>query len=197
METTILRPNCATVQATADAVGVPDRKWFIAIVNNNTEKRCSDKLIKMGYEAYVPIQQELRPWSAGKRKAVDKIILPSLVFIYLNEAERKRIVGLPFIHKFMTNRAEKVNEYNRHPLAVVPNEQLNRLKFMLYQSDNPVTIEPTPPKLGDRVVVVRGKLKGLEGNIIWCDEGQSYIVVLLDIFGCAKLKVNVIDTKVV
>jgi transcription antitermination factor NusG len=97
----------------------------------------------------------------------------------------------------MTNRAEKVNEYNRHPLAVVPNEQLNRLKFMLYQSDNPVTIEPTPPKLGDRVVVVRGKLKGLEGNIIWCDEGQSYIVVLLDIFGCAKLKVNIIDTKVV
>lgn len=35
-----------------DAVGLEKSFWFVAIVNNNTEKSSSEKLQKMGIETY-------------------------------------------------------------------------------------------------------------------------------------------------
>jgi transcription antitermination factor NusG len=189
--------NISPVKCTDDAVGVQKKHWFIAIVNNNSERKYGENLQKLGYETYVPIQSEERRSPSGRKRIVERVVLSALVFVYVTELERKEMVKLPYINKFMTNRAGMVNDYNRHPLAIVPNEQINRLKFMLYHSEDPVTIESTPPKLGDRVTVIRGKLKGLVGNVIQSDEGQAYIVVLLDIIGCAKVKINIIDTEVI
>lgn len=36
-----------------DAVGVDSRKWYVAVVNNNSEKKVQERLEKMHYEAYV------------------------------------------------------------------------------------------------------------------------------------------------
>jgi transcription antitermination factor NusG len=180
-----------------DAVGIPEKHWFIAIVNTNSERKCGENLNKLGYETYVPTQTEEIYNQSGRRRVVEKVVLSTLIFVNVTERERKEMVKLPYIKKFMTNRAGLLNRYNSHPLAVVPREQIERLKFMLYNSDNPVEIEYAPPKLGDRIVVVRGKLKGLEGNVIWSDVGEPYIVVLLNIIGCAKVRINIMDTEVV
>lgn len=40
-----------------DAVGVETRKWFVAIVNNNSEKAVQERLVKMNYESYVAKQK--------------------------------------------------------------------------------------------------------------------------------------------
>jgi transcription antitermination factor NusG len=198
METTLKNiSEVPAVMHTDDAVGVPQKHWFIAIVNNNTERKCGENLQKLGYETYVPTQTEERRSPSGRRRKIERVVLAALIFVNVTEHERREMVKLPYINKFMTNRAGQVNDYNRHPLAMVPCEQIERLKFMLYNSDTPVTIESAPPKLGDRIAVVRGNLKGLEGNVIQSDEGQSYIVVLLDIIGCAKVKINIKDTEVV
>jgi transcription antitermination factor NusG len=193
MEATNRKHSIATVVKTGDAVGVQERKWVIAIVTNNTEKKCGEKLIKMGYEAYVPTQQEIHRWSNGKTKAIDRVVLPSLVFIRVNESERKEIVTLSFIHKFMTNRAGVVDCYNRHAIATIPDKQIDTLKFMLYNSDTPVTIEPGSLKSGDRVRVIRGKLSGLEGMMHSYTKGDVYICVSLDLLGCAKVSIKTTD----
>jgi transcription antitermination factor NusG len=183
------------VEKTGDAVGVQERKWVIAIVTNNTEKKCSEKLMKMGYESYVPTQQETHRWCTGKTKIIDRIVLPSLVFIRVNESERKEIVTLSFIHKFMTDRAGAVDCFNHHAIATIPDAQIEALKFMLYNSETPITIESIPLKLGDKIQVIRGKLSGLVGSVLYCSDIESYLCVRLDILGCAKVKIKTSDIR--
>lgn len=98
----------------------------------------------------------------------------------------------------MTNKAGTANNGRfSKPLAIIPNIQIERLKFMLGQSDSPVEITSKPFKTGDKVRVIRGKLKGLEGEV-WDLKGtKSELVVALNFLGCAKLSIDTIDLEII
>lgn len=179
-----------------NAVGVQSRKWYIAIVNNNTEKICWHRIASLGFEAYVPIQTETHLWKNGRRKIIDRVVIPSKVFIHCTETERlQKIVHLPYIKRFMTDRAGASNEFGWHPLAVVPDIQIEKLRFILFNSDKIVTIEPPPLRLGDKVRVARGKLMGLEGYVVRRDDGETDILVQLDVLGCARMNISKDDIE--
>ena len=78
-----------------DAVGVSETKWFVAIVNSRHEKSVADKLHTTGIETYVATQKEMRVWANGRRKIVDRVVVPSMVFVKCTEKARRRIVNLP------------------------------------------------------------------------------------------------------
>lgn len=86
-------------------------------------------------------------------------------------------------------------------MAVVPDREIEKLRFILYNSDAAVTIEPLPLRLGDKVRVIRGKLIGLEGNIVRCeghdtsDSSNLDIVVQLDILGCTRMNISPMDLE--
>lgn len=196
--------NLATANNDAgDAVGVSKaQKWYVAIVSNNTEKVCAEKIAALGYDTYVPTQKELRRWKNGRRKIIDRIVIPAAIFVRCTEADRRHhIVNLPFIKRFMVNRAAAANEFGWHPVAIVPDREIQKLRFILYNSDAAVTIEPLPLRLGDKVRVIRGKLIGIEGNIVRCEGNDSAdasdldIVVQLDILGCARMSISPIDLE--
>lgn len=179
-----------------DAVGVPDRKWYVAIVNNNTEKICGYRIAMLGYDTYVPIQEETHRWKNGRRKTIDRVVIPSKVFIRCTEEERmKNIVTQPYINRFMTNRAGTTNEYGGKPLAVVPDREIEKLRFILFNSDCTVTIESQPLHKGDRVRVVRGKLMGLEGFVARRGDGGTDLLVQLEILGCARMNISKDDLE--
>jgi hypothetical protein len=93
----------------------------------------------------------------------------------------------------MTNRAGSVDCYNHHSIATIPDKQVDTLKFMLYNSDTPVTINSLPLKLGSKVRVIRGKLCGLEGYLHNYSEGNAYVCVYLDFLGYAKVSIKATD----
>lgn len=173
-----------------DAVGVPKSYWFVAIVNHNSEKKTSESLDKIGVDNYVPTQTEIRVWKNGRKSKVDRIVLPSVVFVNCTEEKRKEIVGMPYIFRFMTNKAGLSNHINNKPLAIIPDSEIERLKFMLGQSDIPVEITEKPFKAGDKVRVIRGNLAGLEGEVMELKNGKSELIVALDFFGCARLTID-------
>ena len=187
--------SCRLADSASRAVGVSvnDRNWYIAMVKNNTEKSSSMKLRALGYEVFVPVLKEIRLWQDGRKKKHDRILLPGLVLICLTETQRKEVVTLPYINKFMVNHAGAVNSYNRHPIAVVPNEQIERLKFMLGDENSTVNIEPLNLKIGDKVRVIRGNLSGLEGNVYQNSSGSSYVVIRLENLCCASVNVSLKD----
>jgi transcription antitermination factor NusG len=47
-----------------------------------------------------------------------------------------------------------------------------------------------PLKVGDKVRIVKGGLKGLEGNVIIHKDGTSSVVVKLDVLGCARVNID-------
>lgn len=178
-----------------DAVGVPETKWFIAIINNHTEKSTAEKLTKMGVENYLPTQSEIRVWRTGKRVNVVKVLIPSKIFIHCTEKERRELVYLPFINRFMVNIAAERNASSNRPLAIVPEDEIEKLKFMLGVSDGEVSFSEHFVK-GQKIEVVRGPLKGLVGEITEeADSGVTRLFININCLGCASVIVNPKDVK--
>lgn len=181
-----------------DAVGVPEAKWFVAIVNNRSEKADAEKLTKIGIENYVPTQTTFKVWKNGKKAKVEKVVISSIIFIHCTEEERKEIVKLPYIFRFMTNKAGTASaNFGNKPLAVISDEEIKRLQFMLGQSDIPVTITDRTYRKGDKVRVIRGSLAGLEGDVLSVETDKSEVLVALEYFGCAKLQIDTVNLEII
>ena len=179
------------------AVGVAKSNWFVAVVKNNTEKAVLERMLKLGYECYVPIQKEIRIWRNGKRAIVDRVVIPSLVFIHCTEAVRRDVVSLPFIIRFLTNRAGSSPEGSNKPLAIIPDSQIRTLQFMVGNSDTPVTFTPCIYRQGDKIRVIRGNLKGLEGEVQIVDDRHSELSVVIGLLGSAKLTIATVDVELI
>lgn len=178
------------------AVGVDKRYWFIAIVKNNTEKSAAQKLHKAGYDCFVATQKDVRVWRTGRRVSVDRVVITSAVFIYCTECERRIVVNEPYISRFLTNKAAASTVGGR-PVATIPEVQIRNLRFMLGHSDTPVGLVDRTYGRGDRVRVIRGSLCGLEGEVLVSNEGQSELLVRLDILGCAKCAIDLVDVELI
>lgn len=172
-----------------DAVGVDKKKWFVAIVNNNTELSSARKLENLGYETFVPIQEIISDFN-GKRRKRKKVVISMLLFVHVSEQERKQIVNLPFVKRFMTNVSGQKDSFGKHPIATIPNLQMERFRTLIEKSDNEVYVESMPKNIGDQVGITEGRLKGLVGNVIRLPEGQTFLAVVLDSLGCAKVLIN-------
>lgn len=179
---------------TDDAVGVPDARWYAAIVNARHEKSVSGKLDGLGIENYIATQKELHIWKYGKRRMIDRIVIPSIVFVHCTEKERRNLVNLPFIYRFMVNRSSDSGKLGK-PVAVISDAEINKLKFMLGQSDYPVEFLPTIFKVNDNVRVIRGKLAGLEGEIQENSDGTHRLVVSLSLLGGATVFIDPKDVE--
>lgn len=174
-----------------------NRKWFVAIVKNNTEKVVAQRLADLGYEIYLPSQVTYRVWKNGRKAKVDRVVIRAVVFIHCTEQERKEVLTFPYVYRFMVDAARSRREGGSHALAVVSDFEISRLKFLLEQSDIPVEISSRCYKKGDHVRVIRGGLKDLEGEVVDTNDSKSELVVALDILGCAKLLIDTVNLEVI
>lgn len=187
----------AVHECVGEAVGMEKNQWFVALVKHNTEKNSAEKMNKMGIITYLPIQSEYKVWKNGRKAKVDRVVIPSTIFVNCTEKERREIVRLPFINRFMTNNAGENRESANKPLAIIPENEIDRLKFMLGQSDILVELTSKPLKTGDRVKVVRGSLLGLEGEVIDLKDSKSEIIVNLNFFGYARLTIDRTNLEII
>ncbi len=180
------------------AVGVPKTYWFIArTVRNNTEKSSAGQLAKLGYETYVAVQEEIRKWKNGKRTKINRVVIPSVIFIHCTEAVRRQLVNLPFISRFMTNSAGSSKKGLHKPLATATDDEIKKLKFMLGASESEVKFVGHFVK-GQMVQVVRGALCGLTGQIIRDADGHtSRLYVNIELLGSAYVEINPADVELI
>lgn len=181
-------------QVVDDAVGVPGAKWFVAIVNSRHEKSVAISLLNLNVECYVATQKSMRLWKNGKRKLIDRVVIPSIVFVKCTERERRNIVGLPFVNRFMVNRAAETNGLNK-PVAVISDAEIAKLKFMLGQSEHPVEFVPDVYKVNDTVRVVRGSFQGLTGEILSNSDGTHALLVRIAMLGGARMHIDPVDVE--
>lgn len=171
------------------------RHWFVAFVGTNREKACRDQLVKLGHEAWVASQQEERQWRNGRRTNVERVVIPLMVFVHATERERLEIVRYPFIKYFLTDKSAKANNYGVHPVAVINDGEMEKLRFMLYQCERPVTFVSHAPRAGETVRVLRGQLRGLEGQVTRYRDGDTYLVANIGILGCAMVRISLNDVE--
>lgn len=80
-------------------------------------------------------------------------------------------------------------------MAVIGDAEMSKLKFMLGQSDTPVEFVPIEFRINDTVRVVRGSLRGLEGEIRTASDGTNTLLVSLPLLGGATVHIDPMDVE--
>ena len=173
------------VPVTTDREAHPKR-WIAALVQMCTEKKVGERLTKLGIENYVPTQTEIRQWSDRKKK-VERVVIPMVVFVHTDEKTERSLRMHSFIRKILTYPGQT-------NAAVIPNDQIDRLKFMLRQSDSPVEMMEHHLQVGDKVHIVRGALQGLEGEL-YKNVDKSMVAIHIEALGYACVSVSVEDIE--
>lgn len=173
-----------------------EKHWFVGIVASNSERRIATALQTMGYECFVATQKETKI-SRGKRKEVERIVIHAHVFVYVTENERLAILKTNIVKRFMTDVARVPDRNGRHPLAMIPEKQMERLKFMLFSADSSVENSEIPVYKGCMVRVVRGSLQGLEGIAGEDSEGKTRIHIALDFMGSVCVQIDTDSIEVI
>lgn len=158
------------------------RQWLVAYVQSCLEKKTAQRLAAMGIECYLPVQSEIRQWS-DRRKRVDCLVIPMMIFVHVTPQERPLPLSLQAVSRYMVLRGESTP-------AVIPDEQMDRFRFMLDYSPEAVEMCSAPLAPGDAVKVIKGPLAGLEGELITVN-GKSKVPVRLDMLGCAHVDVPI------
>lgn len=158
------------------------RQWLVAYVQSCLEKKTAQRLAAMGIECYLPVQSEIRQWS-DRRKRVDCLVIPMMIFVHVTPQERPLPLSLQAVSRYMVLRGESTP-------AVIPDEQMDRFRFMLDYSPEAVEMCSAPLAPSDAVKVIKGPLAGLEGELITVN-GKSKVAVRLDMLGCAHVDVPI------
>ena len=188
VEGDVRKDKSSLVNGTNDREARPKR-WVAALVQMNCEKKVATKLDKLGIENYVAIQTEEHQWSDRKKK-INRVVIPMVVFIRLVKDEEDKFRRLSFIIKFITYPGSK-------ELATpIPDEQIDKLKFLLHNADAKVSIVENL-KVGDKVRLVRGPMKGLEGELSYIEENKPIVAIRIDGLGYACVSVEKINLEVI
>lgn len=163
--------------------------WIAAYSRPKSEKKAAAELAnKFGIETYAPTQTVVKQWSDRKKK-IDVVVIPMVIFAGVStENEILAIKKHPLILKVLTFPGQKTP-------AHIPCKQIEQLKFMLNESDEPVEFVQGDFKVLDEVKVVRGHFAGLEGVVQRTSDGQSFIIITIDLLGGAKASVNSSDLE--
>lgn len=174
------------VNGTNDREACPKR-WVAALVQMNCEKKISAKLDKLGVTNYVATQNEEHQWSDRKKK-IERVVIPMVVFVRLAKDEVAEFHKYSFIHKFVTYPGSK-------ELATpIPDEQIEKLKFLLDNADAEVSIVNNL-KVGDNVRIIRGPMKGLQGELSQIEENKPVVAIRIDGLGYACVSVEKINLE--
>lgn len=161
--------------------------WVAVLVQMYTEKKVSAKLSKLGITNYVPTQTEIHQWSDRKKK-IEKNVIPMVVFVLVNKEIEKLLITYSFIYKYISYPGQK------EP-AVIPEEQIEMLKFMLNNANSNVVVSDSVYEVGEEVEIIRGPLKGFSGKLCYLEKNKPKVGIYLDLLGYACVSVNINDLK--
>ena len=179
--------NGSSVNGTDDRGACP-KSWIALYTRPRSEKKVRAYLDSVGIENYLPVQFQLRQWS-DRKKLEEVVVIPMVIFACVEREKIADILGNKLIIKILRGGVDKSP-------AVIPDSQIAQLKFMLGQSEYPVSFDPSILKINDKVRVIRGPLQGLTGEITNCDDKLVELVVPNGIRGGARLNIEKINVEV-
>lgn len=163
--------------------GIDSQKfWYAVVVQMNCEKSVSSKLTKLGILNYVAIQRETHQWS-DRRKRIDRIVIPMIVFVRITARQVYELKKCSFILKFL--KYPGVKDF----ATPIPDEQIERLKYILNNSNAKVSIIASL-NVGDMVRVIKGPLKGIEGELAMIDGIRQVVAIRLYMLGYAYIELS-------
>lgn len=153
--------------------------WYVAYVRSCREKVAAEKLARFGYEYYLPIQRVQRQWS-DRKKIIDKLVLPRMIFVHCTEMERRKSLELVNdLYKYITEKGP-------FTASIIRDVEMEAFREMVEKGGRDVRVVGQTVVPGDRVRIVSGPLEGLEVELISVS-GTRCIAVHLGPIGTATI----------
>ena len=163
--------------------------WIGAYTKPNCERKVAQQLESLGIEVYVPLQKETHQWS-DRKKQIDRVVIPMTIFAHIDETQESLISRSSLVLRTLSMPGLRKAHH-------IPDKQIDKLKFVLGQSDVPVDFVQHVPKVGDKLRIVRGKLMGIEGLALTDSNGNKEIVISIDLLGGAKMSIETIEVEII
>jgi transcription antitermination factor NusG len=145
--------------------------WYVAHTRHGAELGVRNRLSELGVEHFVPTRK--RRSSRGKG-LVEEPLLTCLVFLRATRAD-----ALDLIHG-QGLKADYLFDCATRKLMTVPDKEMEDFRRVFDLSVEEGGLMEKPLSVGERVRVVRGVLRGVEGHVLEI-QGRTYVVVgLLD-----------------
>ena len=165
------------------------KRWIAALVQSCLEKKVGERLDKLGVENYIPTQTVIRQWSDRKKK-IERVVIPMIVFIRTDEMTERRLRMQTYIRKILSYPGQ-------WKAAVIPDAQIDRLKFMLRHAESSVELLEQTLQVGEAIRVSRGPLKGLEGEIYQVQPDKPMVAIRIDCLGYACVSIDKSDLEII
>ncbi len=138
-------------------------RWFAAMMRNAQGKKAARTLAQMGIGYYIPA-----PY-------------PTLLFLHTAKAEALSLVNSGTLH------ARFLIDHGTRTLLEIPQKQMEDFMRVLEEPEAVCSPDVTFAK-GDKVKVIRGTLKGVEGEIVESPDG-AFLAVRVSTLLCAKVRI--------
>ena len=146
-----------------NGAGQMEPRWFVAMMRNAQWKKAATELTGMGIAHYIPASYR------------------TLLFLHTDKATALSLVNAGRIH------ARFLIDHGTRTLLVVPQKQMEDFMRVLEEPDAVCSPDVSFAK-GDRVRVIRGSLKGVEGEIVEAPDG-AMLAVRVSTLLCAKVRI--------
>ena len=147
-----------------------EEKWFASRTRYGQEICLKKKLSKIGVVTFIPtkIVTAIR---RGREKDVERPVISNLIFLRTKKDFACSLandfgLSLHFLMDRVTNS-----------LLVIPDKQMEDF-IRVFENDKTADFSEMPVSVGDKIKVIKGKLKGVEGNVLENGD-KTYIVVSL------------------
>lgn len=125
--------------------------WFALRVRSNHERVAAQHLRGRGIEEFAPTYRVERQWS-DRKKHVDQFLFPGYVFCQVDPSDRLPALSVP--------GAMRLVGFGAGPTSI-PTAEIEAVRGMV---DSGLLVAPWPfLQTGQRVLVERGPLEGVEG----------------------------------
>jgi transcription termination/antitermination protein NusG len=146
-------------------------QWYAVGVRSRHEFSVTERLVKSGIDAFLPIVERIRKWK-DRNKVVEFSLFPGYLFVHIpqNNISRLSVLKTPGVVRFIGPTLGEPEP--------VPAEQINSLKKLLESKE---ALDPYPYlKDGNRVRINKGPLSGVEGILVG-RKGIHNLVLSVDI----------------
>lgn len=154
--------------------------WHAVFTASRAEKKVWERLVGQGIECFLPVQTVLRQWAYRKAKVVVPVIA-GMIFVRVNRQERLAVLQTKGVVAFLKLRGDA-------EVAVIPDKQMESFRFLLDFSEESVEMTNENIKEGDWIRVVKGPLRGMEGELVQL-KGETKVLVRIDMLGCVMVNI--------
>ncbi len=144
---------------------MPEQQWYALYTAARAEIKVYERLVKEGFETFLPLKKVERQWS-DRKKIIDEPVFRSYVFVKTMPHLFYQVTGIPgavcFVH------------FEKKP-APIREEQIEMLKKLIKLNASFI-VTPNKFKPGQKVKVIEGIFQGLKGEVVSEKHKELFII---------------------